>query len=191
MDVFCADRDGAAAFHGVARIQAKIEDRQFEFAGIDLDRPQIGLQLHVDRDVSAQRAVEDLAHALELRRKVDGLWIHGAAAREREQMMDQPRPSRDCTSHAVEDALTLLRPDVALEQLQSVRENRQQVVEIVSHTTGQLTDRLEFLGVPEGLLGMTQPLLIAQPLRHVINELVSTDTVPVIAIAQCALKRIS
>ena len=49
--------------------------------------------------------------------------------------MDQPRPSRDCTSHAVEDALTLLRPDVALEKLQPIRENRQQIVEIVRHTT--------------------------------------------------------
>ena len=90
-------------------------------------------------------------------------------------MVRQAGSASDSTPHALEDALPLLRAHVALEQLQAVREHREQIVEVVRDTPCQLADRFHFLGLTKRLLGMSQPLLIAQALGHVIDELVGAD----------------
>ena len=76
--------------------------------------------------------------------------------------------------------------DVALQQLQAVREHRQQIVEVVCHAAGQLADRFQLLRLAKRLLGIPQPLLVAQALGDVIHELVRTDALAV-AIAQGAV----
>ena len=73
--------------------------------------------------------------------------------------------------------------DVALEQLQAAREHREQVVEVVRDAAGQLAERFHLLRLPQRRLGLPQPLLIAQALGHVVDELVGADAVAV-AIAQ-------
>ena len=162
---------------------AQVQDRQLELAGVDLDGPQVGAEVHLDVDVPAERAVEHLAHALRWRREVDRLRIDRATAREREQMPRQPGAARDGAAHASKTRCRCSAGDVALEQLQTVGEHREQIVEVVRDAAGQLAERFHLLRLPKRLLGMPQPLLIAQALGDVVDELVRADAVAV-AIAQ-------
>ncbi len=67
----------------------------------------------------------------------------------------------------------------ALEQLQAAREHRQQVVEVVRDAAGQLAERFHLLRLAQRRLGVPQPLLIAQALGDVVDELVGADAVAV------------
>ena len=128
-------------------------------------------------DVAAQRTLEDLAHAAQVRAEVDDFGIDRPAPRERQQVAGQTGTARDRAAHAVVDALALLGADVALENLQAVGEDRQQVVEVVRDSTGQLADRLHLLGMTQCLFGMAQALLVAHTLGDVVDELVGADAV--------------
>ena len=65
--VLGADRDRAAVGHRVTRVDAEIQDRQLQLAGVDLDRPQVVGERHLDLDVAAKRAVEHLPHSAQVR----------------------------------------------------------------------------------------------------------------------------
>jgi hypothetical protein len=51
-------RQAAAAGHGVARVQAQVEQRVLELAGVHHRRPQAGAAHGFDLDVLAQRAAQ-------------------------------------------------------------------------------------------------------------------------------------
>ena len=75
------------------------------------------------------------------------------------------------------------RSPVALEQLQTAGEHGEQIVEVVRDAAGQLAERLHLLRLAQRRFGLAQPLLIAQALGDVIDELVGADA-PAIAIPQ-------
>ena len=58
LHVFDADADDSPVGHGVARIQAQVENRKLHLAGVDVDRPDVVREMHLHLDVSAQRSVE-------------------------------------------------------------------------------------------------------------------------------------
>jgi hypothetical protein len=68
-------------------------------------------------------------------------------------------------------------PTVALQQVQAVCEDREQVVEVVGDAPGQLPERLELLRVAQAVLRTPQPLLGADAVGHVVHKLVGADTV--------------
>jgi hypothetical protein len=61
---------------------------------------------------------------------------------------------------------------LALDQLQAVREHREQVVEVVRDAAGQLAERVHLLRLAQHAFGVAQPFLVAQPLGDVVDELV-------------------
>src|SRR6185436_2811378 len=85
LDVFCGDGDGAAIDHGVASVQAQIQDRELELSGVQFDGPDAGCEFDHDFDVAAERSVEHAAHAFEVRPDIDRLRVYGVTPRERKQ----------------------------------------------------------------------------------------------------------
>ena len=181
IDVFGRDRDDPAVRHRVAGVHAEVDDSELELARVDLHRPHLLPELHPDLDVAAERSVEHRAHAGQVGGQVDRFRIHRTAPRERQQVPRQPRSARDGTAHRRQHPRA--RRAAAFEQLQGAGEHRQQVVEVVRHAAGELPERFHFLRLPKRFLRRPQPLLVAQPLGDVVDELVGAD-LAALAVAQ-------
>jgi hypothetical protein len=158
--VLGSDGDGTSGRHCVSGVEAQVQYGQLQFAGIDFDRPHLRVEVHLDMDVASERAIEHLAHAFEVSGDIDGLGIDWPSTGERQQMSRQSSPPGDSAPHAVEHALPRLRGDIALEQLQSGREYREQVVEVMRDSAGELGDRFHLLRLPKSRFGVPQALLI-------------------------------
>jgi hypothetical protein len=78
------------------------------------------------------------------------LWPQGLTAREGEQLAGElatPRRGSLCCRNQVADSA--VGRQGAGQQLEVANDNQQQVVEVMSHTAGKLTDRFHFLGLPQ------------------------------------------
>ena len=164
----------------------RFSDGQLDLAGVDLDRPEPGAELHLDLDVAAAAIASSIAR-MPVRcaaRSIDS----GFTGRRRENASRcrvSPVPRATARRIAVEHALALRRRPVALEQLHAAGEHREQVVEVVRDAAGQLAERLHLLRLPKRLLRRAQPLLVAQPLGHVVDELVGADALAARGRAAC------
>ena len=170
-----ADRDRSAARHRVARIEREVQHRELELAGVELHRPQVGAEVHVDLQVAAQRASQHLAHAAQMLAQVERGRIHRLPARERQQMARQVGAALDGAAHAVERGPARGGVAAQLDQADAVEDHLQQVVEVVRHAAGELAQRLQLLRVPQGVLGLAQPRLLVEPLGDVGHELIGAD----------------
>ena len=83
-DVARREGNRAAAGHGVARIDRDIDQRQFEFRNIDLDRPDLVRDIAFELHVSAQRADQHFVHGLDTLLEIGDDGIERLAARERQ-----------------------------------------------------------------------------------------------------------
>ena len=75
---------------------------QFQLAGVHLDRPDTGSELHVHLDVSAERSVEHGPHAHQVRHDVDRLRVQWMAARKGQQVAREPGAAGDRSAHGLE-----------------------------------------------------------------------------------------
>jgi hypothetical protein len=66
------DRQSAAAPHGVAGVDRKIEQRVFEFVGVDAGQPQAGAEDGFDRRRLSQGALEQLRHPRDQPVEIEG-----------------------------------------------------------------------------------------------------------------------
>ena len=179
LHVFDADPDDSPVGHGVARIEAQIENRKLHFAGVDDDRPDVIRDMHLYLDVSAQRAVQHRTHPFQVGRHVDRFRIDRAAPREGQQMPRQPGASGDSAVHRFEHARIRRLAGGELEQLKAAAEDREQVVEIVRDAARQLPQRFHLLRLAQRSLCVAQAILIAQTIGDVIHELIGADTISV------------
>ena len=161
------------AFRHRFRIASSISPR------VDFDRPDVRREVHLHLDVSAQRSVEHGAHALQVRDDVDRFRIQRPAAREGQQVPGEAGAAGDGAAHRLEHARTRRPAAGALEQLQAAGEHREQVVEVVRDAAGQLAERFHLLRLAQRRFGLAQPLLIAQALGHVVDELIGADAIAV------------
>src|SRR6185312_17437703 len=82
-----------ASCHGVARVEADIEDSQVQLRAIDLHRPKIAREIELDRDVLAQRMRHHIRDVDHCGAQVENLWIQQLPAREGEELSRQSRAS--------------------------------------------------------------------------------------------------
>src|SRR5262249_50286752 len=96
-----ADRDQAALRHGVPRVDAKIENGEFELIGIGRDPRQIFRDNDVEKNVAAERAFEQLAHAAKACGDIYRLGFYGLPAGKSQQLPRQPGAARNSLIHRV------------------------------------------------------------------------------------------
>ena len=91
---------------------------------------------------------------------------HRLAARERQQVAGEVGAALDRPAHAVERAAgSTPHRRAASIRLTPLRIDLQQVVEVVRHAAGELAERFQLLRMPQRLLGLAQPRLLASAAR--------------------------
>ena len=152
-DLANREREKAAVRHGVAGIDAEIQQRKFEFARIDARAAGAILRRRSDLDISTQRAFEHLADMRQQVGKIDDNALQRLPAREGQQVTGQVLAAFDCSRDHAERYGGILVRDGPLQFLGRAADDHQEIVEVVSHAAGKLSDRLHPLGLPQGLLG--------------------------------------
>ena len=165
------DRQVPARGHRVARVDREVDQYLFDLAGIGDHQRQLVGQLGVQRDVLADRAAQHLLHVADDPVEIEHPGPDHLAAGEREQLVGElgtaPRGPDDLLGvpadrrHVRRRRLGLLDDERAV-----VEDHREQVVEVVRHSPGELAQALQPLGTvhprlqPLALRLGPQPLLL-------------------------------
>ncbi len=136
-DVFGLDGQAAADLHRIARVDCKIEDRQFELCRIDHRRPQAPMQPRFDAGGATHRALQQVAHADHRFIEIERPRLEPLTAREREQLIGQLRAAFGSNAH-VTKALHQLAVDARggkalFEEPDIAEHDGEEIIEIVGH----------------------------------------------------------
>src|SRR6185437_639081 len=147
------DQQPAALRHGVARVDAKIDQRRLELRAVDVGDPEVVGEDRIDLDLLAERAAQQLVGPGDQVADIGRLRREPLLAREGEQAAGQLGGAL-ARARDVAQQLTLIGGQaVVLQQFLDVgQDHHQDVVEIVRHAAGQLADRLHLLRLAQLLL---------------------------------------
>jgi hypothetical protein len=153
------DRQFALARHGVLGVHHKVEDRGLHLPGVDLDLPEVGAAYDFEIDIFTHRPPEKIRHSGEQLIDVGQPGIERLPAREGEQPLRQHRrtlrPVRGIGDHAGQKFPRCIAPGLqaGLRDFEVAADDREQIVEVMRDTAGQLPHRFHFLALPEHVLG--------------------------------------
>src|SRR5215469_4441230 len=155
----------AAIRHRIAGIDPQVEQREFEFGGIDRHRPKVFRDFDSDLDILSQRPREHLADLMSSLAQVDGLWPQRLTSGEGEQLPGQPYAPLG----GADDRRGATRDDVIrrviMQQCGIPAHHSEEVVEIMRNSAGELSDGLHSLGLAQCGFGLLSFLhLKLQPL---------------------------
>ena len=149
------DLDRAAVRHRVARVDREVEDRKLELVGVDPRRRQPFRNIQPQRDARPERALEQIAHALDQRAQIDRHRAQILLARERQQPLRQRGAALGALQRAVDQPMQPRIVGHALaQQIEIAHHRHQQIVEIMRDAAGELADRFHLLRLPQLLLGL-------------------------------------
>ena len=159
------DPEPAAIRHRIARVDAQIKQRVFELVWIDQRCPEIALRGHRHLDAGPDRVVDQIRHACDQAIDVGRLRIERLTPGKRQQPMGQRRRAIRralCGGDIAFDVLVpaLRYPD--LQQFEAPGNSGQQIVEIMREAAGKLADRFHLLGLPQGVFGLVQRVLLSR-----------------------------
>ena len=144
------DRQRAALRHGVAGVDGQVDDHLLELCPVGADTAETGTEPGHQPDVLADQAAEKRLRLRHSAVQVHDRRLEDLAAGEGEQLGGQ----RGGTSRRLLDRQGIPPPrivgrQVTGEQLGVAADRRQQVVEVVSDSTGEAADRLRRAGAVE------------------------------------------
>jgi hypothetical protein len=147
------DLDRPAIGHRIACIDREIENRQLQLIGVDPGRRQSFRQIKPQRDAWSQRALQQIAHALDQPAQIDRHHAQILLASERQQALGQRSASLCALQRAIDQPMQarIVRQALA-QQVEITHHRHQQIVEVVRNTAGQLSNGLHFLCLPQLLL---------------------------------------
>ena len=174
------DAHAAALRHRVAGIDDQVQERGLELRAVDVGRQRPPIERHLELDRlragAAQHRFEPLDQGIDI---VD-LGAQGLAPRKSQQLLGQARPALGGPLRAVDDPPRLrIGPQARFEQVQAIRNHRQEIVEIVRHAAGQLPDRLHFLCLRQRGAGLFKRFFGAPLFGHVAGDLGEPDELAV------------
>jgi len=168
------DAQHSTALHRVPSVHAQVQDRHLELIGVRLRRRQVLGDIDQHLDLRSGGAVDELGHTPDEGADVHWLRLERLPPREGQQPMDDGFGPLGRLQGARDPALPPLALSPApLQQVES--RDGEKIVEVVSYAARELTHRLQLLGLSKGGFGLGQALLVAQPIRHVIDELVGAE----------------
>ena len=147
--------------HGVARVDAQVEQGILQLRRIDLGEPQPPGAHHFQLDRRADRAAHDLLDARHQAVDVGGLGVQRLAAREGQQPLRERCGAAHRGLRHADVALGVviaLRGQALFQHLQAGTHAAQQVVEIVRDAARELADGFHLLRLAEVLLHLHQLL---------------------------------
>ena len=163
-DVAGLDGEAAAGRHGIARVDAEVDQRGLDLRAVDIDRPEVGRGGGLHDDVLAERAPQQPAGACHEVVEVGDLGLQHLLARECQQLARQLRGLLAGVGDALRAFGDVRRHAVVVEDGVGIgQHDGQDVVEVVRHAAGELADRLHLLRLHELLAGAP---VAARLLRH-------------------------
>jgi hypothetical protein len=142
----------AALGHGVARVDAQVEQRVLQLPGVGVHVPQPDRGHVLQFDLRAERAAQQLFHVAHQPVGVDGLGLQRLAAREGQQPVRERGGALHRALRHADVALHVgglaLQP-APVHQLQAAADGRQQVVEVVRQAARELAHGLELLALAQ------------------------------------------
>ena len=142
------DRDAAAVGHGVAGVDAEVQQRVLELWRVDQSRPQPRRAHHFNGDGGADGPADEVLHAAHQHVDVRRAGIERLPPRKGEQAMRQCRGATRGTLRCDHVAIELgdpALPDAQRHQLEAAGNAGEQIVEIVRQAAGELAHRLHLL----------------------------------------------
>jgi hypothetical protein len=160
--------------HGVARIQRKIKERDFDLRRIDKGLPETAGERRPDlNQPAADGSLEHVLHGANRCVQVGCLRLQMLLAGEDQELLRQLRAARRRSRGRLHQlARPLVGAEPGFEKLEIAEHAGQQVVEIVRHAPGKLSDGLHLLELPQRFFGST-PLGCLDRLRHDGDNLAS------------------
>ena len=149
------DVQPALAVHGIAAVDGEIHQRGFELRDIgDRETVEIG-NVDVDPDPGADQRTDQLRHRLDLGADIEHLRLQRLPAGERQQLSGQLGGALHRLGNRVDVApAPLFRQFAAAQEVGRGSDDGQQIVEIVRHAAGQLSDRFHLLRLAQRFLAL-------------------------------------
>ena len=159
LDIGCPDGQPAAFGHGIAGVDAQVQDGVLQLRSIDLRMPQMGCRHDVDVHAGAHGPAQQVLPIGQERGHIGGLGVQDLPARERKQPLRERggaphRPLRSMDE--AREVVHLAARQHPLQQLQIAHDGRQQVVEVVRKAARQLAHGLHLLRLAQLLLHLGQ-----------------------------------
>ena len=139
------------------------------WCGIDVGRPGVAVEIDLDADALAQRAVEQVGHAADQLDAVDALGKQRLGAGEGQQAAGQGRGAGRALHRVVEvdHHFAPRAVEAAPGKVDAADDHRQHIVEVVGDAAGQLADRLHLLDLAE--LGFGRLALVRLGLERLVG----------------------
>ena len=153
------DRQPTAIGHGVAGVDAEVEQRVFQLVRIGQHRPKPRPGHHLHVYSRPHGAPDQILHAAHQAVGVGRARIQRLTAGKGQQAVGQGRRAFRRLLRRGGEALHVGEPslcDPLPDQVQAAADAGEQIVEVVGQASGQLADSLHLLGLPERLLGLHQ-----------------------------------
>ena len=158
--------------HGVAGIDAEIEQRQLQLVLVAHHRLQAGGKSISISAPRPQRACQQIGHAAHQPGQVQRLHIQFLAAGEGQHALGQDGAALRAQHGIVQQARQLRIVGQALaQQFQAAQDRHQQIVEVVRHAAGELAHRVHLLRLEQRLARLFQRFLRLLALGDVAGDL--------------------
>jgi hypothetical protein len=140
-----AHRQLAAPRHGIAGVNGKVEQNLLHHTGIGFDHGGGQAVIQSQRHILAQHPAQHIAHVADDFVHVQSFGLDKLAAAESEQLAGQTGGAFSGLADLLGGARRQIVEVVRLEQRGMAMNHREDIVEIMRHTAGQLADGLHFL----------------------------------------------
>ena len=150
-----ADGEPAFAFHGVAAVDGEVDQGGLELGDVG-NRKAIAVRyLDVDPDPAADEGTDELGHGLDLRADIEHLRLQRLPAGKCQQLSGQLGSALHGLGNRVDVApAALFRQFAAAQEVGRGADDGQEIVEIVRHAAGQLSDRFHLLRLAQRFLAL-------------------------------------
>src|SRR5262249_32575309 len=174
-DVPHRQRYGAAARHGVTCIDHDVDQRQFKFRDVDLDRPELGRNVALKLNVSAQRTNQHFMNGVDAFLEIGHDRVEWLTPRESQQLTRQALAAISGCVDRVDSLQVLGIGEPKAQELRVPANDHQQIGEIVGNASRELTERFHFLRLGELLLRALERHLRLPSLAVVAHDVHEAD----------------
>ena len=166
------DPQSARSVHGIARVHREVQNSHLQLVRIHQGRRQSGGGRDLDLDPRSERTGQKVAHPFHEQSDVHRTGRQRLLARKGQHPLGQRRTARhplQCIVQKVPRARrVVLQP--TRRQFNAGLDRHEEVVEVVGHASGQLTDHLQLLRLAQRLLRCAQFPLAGTPFLHVAPD---------------------